>query len=540
MKWSFSIVVLTLVAATTASAGPPGIWDPELSRGIDGRIEAVLDAEGLAVAEPAEDAEFVRRVHLDLLGRIPTVEEAEAYLSDSTPDKAHRLIDRLLVHDEMPGYWREVFNDWLIGRAERREEEFLAYLESSLRENRSWKQMSKDLLAPGVDDPRQRGAAHFLGRHGNPKDEPALDGMTKSVASTFFGVQLECAKCHDHPFVEEWKQAHYYGLGAFLRRTRPTTYDKRTALGESADGELVYTAHDNTETTAKMLFLDGHVVEEPEIPVDRQYVVPKGKRPMVPRFSRRQALVDYAIDGENAFFRRAIVNRIWKQLMGRGLVEPVDQMHDQNPASHPELLDWLADDFASHGFDTRRLMAGILYSRAYGRSSRWSPGAPLPEPDRYALAILKPLSPEQLFQSVLVAVDYPETKKGRAAAAKSKSGSTHLLDVHGKGYSLFVERFHANSESFQANVGQAMFMTFNKLPNTYLAKDPASLVARLTNMNDPEAAIRRAYLAVLSRHPEESEFSNAADFLRGAGESDEAYHDFVWALLQSAEFRLNH
>jgi hypothetical protein len=167
--------------------------------------------------------------------------------------------------------------------------------------------------------------------------------MTVAVASTFFGVRLECARCHGHPYVEEWKQEHYYGLGAFLHRTESANRGGRPALTEKGNGELTYQDRGRNAHTAQLKFLDDRVIAE-------------GKS------GQRQALADYALNAKNPYFKRATVNRVWKQLMGVGLVEPVDQIHSANKPSHPKLFDLLADDFALNGFDLKRLLASVAFS----------------------------------------------------------------------------------------------------------------------------------------------------------------------------------
>ena len=171
--------------------------------------------------------------------------------------------------------------------------------------------------------------------------------MTSGVASLFFGVQLQCAKCHDHPFVDQWKQDHYYGLAAFLGRTQEARIENTPIIKERAEGEVKFTTTEQEEKTAKLMFLDSRVFEEPKPPEDRKNGTRNQRRLAGNTLLQPpRVLADYALTSDSQFFKRAMVNRMWKHLMGRGLVEPVDQMHEANPASHPKLLDRLADDFA--------------------------------------------------------------------------------------------------------------------------------------------------------------------------------------------------
>lgn len=547
-----SLAILSLLTQAALAAGAS--WDPSISQAIDRQIEAVIKAEGLQSAPRATDSELVRRIYLDILGRIPTAEEAARFLDDDSPDKHHALIDELLAHDEMPVYWRLVFDEWLNG--DLRDENygrdrFLDYLEQALKNNRPWDEMARDLLTPNIDDEVERGAAFFLSARlrGGDKQEK-IDSMTTAVASSLFGVQLQCAKCHDHPYVTEWQQDHYYGLAAFLGRTQETKYKDSPFLKERADGEVTFVTTDREEKTARLMFLDGHVVEEPQLPEDREkwYAKGSGGKPDVPMFSRREALVDYAISADRPSFKRAIVNRMWKQLMGRGLIEPVDQMHAANPPTHPKLLELLSEDFAAHGFDLRRLMAGLLHSETYLRSSKWTASAERPGDSLYATAIMKPLSPDQLAQSFAMASGYMDVMHAKYEREKKKRkldkvtlGVVRKLLAGDRDYRTIVQRFAHRGESFEANASQALFLTYNKIMEEQFEASRGTLAEQLTELKDNADVAERAYLRVLSRHPSKAEVAEITEYLSAANPSRrELIRDVVWALCCSAEFRFNH
>ena len=288
--------------------------DENVSRKVDAEILIRLKENTIQPAEPASAAEFVRRVHLDLLGRIPTSEETRNYLQDSSKDKHHRLVNRLLDHPEMSLFWADMLNLWLNGRDEEPGpgyREFREYLRNGLEENKKWDRFAREMLLPGGDAKAQP-AAYFLGRRLKLPREEQLDGMTVAVGSSFFGVRVECAKCHDHPYVAEWKQDHYYGLASFLNRTQLVNKGNKLPLKERTNGEVSFNTTDRVEKKAKVMFLDNKVFADKDN-------------------NRRKLLADYALVPENPYFKRAMANRIWKQLMGRGLVNPVDQIHSSNP-----------------------------------------------------------------------------------------------------------------------------------------------------------------------------------------------------------------
>lgn len=519
------------LAALMLTAAPVCAADTrDLSKAIDVRVAASQKAAGATPAPRAEPHELLRRIYLDVLGRIPTPDETAAYLKDTAPDKHHTLIDALLAHPEMPVYWRGVFNHWLNGTLEEKrfgEAEFLDFLEKRLGENVGWDRIASELLLPNEADPVGANAAYFLASRLAGGDRAAqLDSMTVAVSSVFFGVQMQCAKCHDHPVVADWKQANYYGLTAFLGRTF-TTKGKNNlpALTERADGEVKFTGRKTGEQTARLLFLDGKVMDA--------------------KSGRRKALVAAGVTAENAYFKRAMANRMWKQLLGVGLVEPVDQIHDGNSASHPELLDDLAADFAKHGFDLRRLMGGILHSETYLRSSRWNGTGSRPADKTYAVGVLKPLSPPQLAIALSQATGYADTLRAKYEREKVKLKVEVTFAVLRKQferereYGTLLTRFRQEGEAFQANASHALYLTYNPMMRSMLA--PAGLVGKLTKLTDAAELARTAYLQVLSRPPSTEETEAVATHLATAGvPREELCRDVVWALLAGAEFRFNH
>lgn len=515
--------VLPHVLALALVAGPATATPRELSKAIDARLAG-------PAAPRAEQHELLRRITLDVLGRIPTAAEAEAYLADPDPERHHTLIDALLVHPEMPVHWRGVFHDWLNGALEEKrpgEAEFLAYLEARLAANAPWDRVARELLLPD-DEPR---AAYFLASRLAGNDRAAqLDAMTVAVSGVFFGVQMQCAKCHDHPSVPAWKQENYYGLAAFLGRT----YSGKAKTGnlpgltEKADGEVKFTGRKTGERTARLLFLDGRVIDAKD--------------------GRRRALADTGVTAANPYFKRALANRVWKQLTGVGLVEPVDQIHDGNPASHPELLAALGDDFAANGFDLRRLLAGILHSEAYLRSSRWAGADPRPPANRYATAALKPLSPAQLAHSLALATGHADAIRAKLDRDKAKLKIEEVTLAHvrkqyerDREFTAVVARFKQSGDGFRANASHALFVAFNPVIENQLKATPTALVSRLAKATDPGEVARVAYLAILSRRPSDAEAAAVAAYLATPGvPREQLAREVAWALLAGPEFRFNH
>jgi hypothetical protein len=523
-----TLAAVWLLAGVTTSVAADA---RKLSEAIDARLATAHKAAGVAPAARAEPHELLRRIYLDVLGRIPTADEAAAYLKDADPDRHHTLIDALLAHPEMPVYWRGVFHHWLNGTLEEKrpgEAEFLDYLEKRLGENAGWDVIARELLVPNEGDPVGAGAAYFLTSRLAGGDRAAqLDAMTVSVSSVFFGVQMQCAKCHDHPTVTGWKQENYYGLAAFFADTQ-TDKGKGNlpVLVEKAKGEVKFTGRKGGEQTARLLFLDGSVSGA--------------------KADRRKALAAVGVTADGPYFKRAMANRMWKQLMGVGLVEPVDQIHAENPASHPEVLTALAADFADHRFDLRRLMGGILHSEAYLRSSRWAGTGPRPADAAYAVAALKPLSAPQLAVALAQATGHADTLRAKyeREKAKLKVDTVTLATVRkqferDREYATLVARFRQEGGGFRANASHALYLTYHPTMKAMLSAN--GLVGRLVKLADAAETARTAYLAVLSRPPTADEAAAVERHLATPGlPREELCRDVVWALVSGREFRFNH
>ena len=542
-----------MLSCAPVLSGAESPWDPAVSTLIDREINTALATRKTTPSELASDTELLRRVSLDLIGRIPTAAETAAFLADNSPHKRDKLIDTYLTHEELPAYWRLVLHQWLNNSLPEQgagEAEFLEYLQQALTTNRPWDVITREILLPDNTDPNSKHAAYFLAVRLNGDKETRIDNLTTGVSSFFFGVQLQCAKCHDHPQIESWKQDHYYGLAAFFGRLEPFKGKTTSGVKERADGELTFVTTKKEEKRAKLLFLDDKVFDEPAPPDDKNAWYTKGAddRPDMPFFSRRQVLVDHAIRSDSPFFKRAIVNRLWFQLMGRGLVEPVDQMHEANPATHPQLLTALADDFAASGFNLRRLIAGIVHSQAYQRSSQWTGNGERPAETTYATGVLKPLSPQQLATSVAVASGQYQLFLQKLEREKQNRKLTEITPAIARAQFQrdrevqdFSLRFANSGERFETNAGQALFLAYNGLFVKQLEAVGGNLTERLTKHKAPAAAVQEAYLTILSRPPTADEETAGVEFLSAEEPTAKVLcRDFVWSLLCSSEFRLNH
>jgi hypothetical protein len=524
--------------ATAAPAADLVAADKPVAEVIDYYLDAKLREQGVQPAALADDANLLRRLTLDLAGRIPAPAETRAYLASTDPHKRARAVDRLMAS---PAFARHQVNELdamlMAGtRASLRE-----YLTAAAKENRPWDRVFRELLLPDEKDPKQKGAAQFF--KARVQD---LDRLTNDVSVLFFGVNISCAQCHDHPLVAEWKQDHFYGMKSFFHRT----YQAGGFLAEHEFAPIGFRTNKGVAKQARLMFLTGKTVEAPaakpltpkqqQEEKKKQRQAGKGQRtpPEPPKFSGRANLVEVALKpGQRDYFARAIVNRLWHRFFGLGLVQPLDQMHPANESSHPELLQWLAHDLVAHNYDLRRLVRGLVLNKAYARSSRY-PGPRTPDPKLFALARLRPLTPMQLATSLRVATADPEwlSHKHKPEEVERRQES---LENQARGLAGLFEQ---PRDDFQIGVGEALlFSNGERIQREVLADGGDRLLGRLKGVKGPEAQAEAAVFSVLARPATDDEKKILADYLKKRPDRPaEALRQVVWALLTSSEFRFNY
>jgi hypothetical protein len=348
-------------------------WSPlKAADPLHTRIDQLIDAAAISPFAPTcSDGEFIRRAMLDFLGVIPTSAEARAFIDDPSPNKREALVDRLLADPRHPLHMASTFHVmWMERRPDKHvpTAEWTKFLQDSFRQNKPYDQLVREILAADSANPATRPASKFL----LDRDaDPHL--ITRDIGRMFFGVDLQCAQCHDHPLIDDYVQTDYYGLYAFVNRTylfQDPKENNKGYLAEKADGfvefKSVFTGNGG-KTRPRLL--GSFELDEPRFHLGDEYAVAPAQnvRP-VPKFSRRELLATALSDGSNVAFRRNIVNRLWAQLMGRGLVHPVDLHHSGNPPSHPEVLDLLAEEIKTVKFDLRAMMRALALTKVYQRA----------------------------------------------------------------------------------------------------------------------------------------------------------------------------
>lgn len=532
---------LFAVGQRQASADEIPPPDRPIEEVVDSLVDAKLAAAGVMAAPAADDAAFLRRVTLDLAGRIPTAGEMQAYLASAEADKKAKLVDRLLASPDFVYHTRNEYDVLLM--ADKRNGEWRDWLLKSFQEDRRWPEFFREVVLPHEDKPETKAAAEFL-----KSRAMNVDDMTNDTSRLFFGVSINCAKCHDHPLVADWRQDHYYGMASFFNRTYLT---KKRFLAEREDGDLKFRTTAGEEKQARLIFLTSGEIVEPTLASksddERKAAEEKQKAdndretpPEPPSYSRRAQLVEIALRPDAAsFFPRAFVNRLWARLFGQGLVTPLDQMHSENPASHPELLAWLARDAERHNYDLRRLVRGLVLSRAYGRTSRWEQAAERPSDRLFAVAAVKPLTPMQFALSLAIATANPADLAQRQETAESWAGRRRDLENQAQGLASQIE---IPGENFQVSVTEALlFSNAPQIENDYLRDSGDRLVGVLKANGDRTQVVGTAFRSVLSREPQAEEVEWCAKYLAARDDRPvAALQQFVWALVTGSEFRFNY
>ena len=514
--------------------------DQPLHQRIDALVEAA--AENLPRAELADDAEFFRRVNLDFAGVIPAAEEVRSFLADPSPDKRGRVVDGLLNGSRYAQRMRELFHIHLM---ERRGENdlWLEWLEESFADNKPWDQMVREIIRADFRDEKNRGAAFFHTRRlekvgQNPTDYP---GLTRDVGRLFLGMDLQCAECHNHREIDDYNQVDFQGLFAafsnlnLLRTEYPAVEEK--LIKTKLEYASVFTGKPR-EVAPRVPGL-----EEIAIPVfekGEEYLqVPdrKTKTPGVPKFSPLENFAEQI--PRSPTFATNIVNRLWFLMMGRGLVHPLDQVHSDNPPSHPKILELLAKEFVSHDYDIRWLLRELAMTETYQLSSRLPADVDSLPAEKFRVAVQRRMSAEQLLWSAL-----------RATGNSPDEVPLENVDAEDDDDEDFIglsERFHealANDpkdpeHDFAPSLKGALFMMNDEQVLGLLDAGEGSIVPRLSAQPDNEKVVEQLFLQIFSRLPDTAEKREMMEDL-SRGERRQAIRDLAWAMLTSTEFVVNH
>jgi hypothetical protein len=532
--------VLAGAAGPALAAAPPEGRDPvrdawALAGRIDRQLSAAWAAAGVVPARPATDEEFVRRVYLDLAGRIPSVAEVRAFLADRRADKRRRLVEKLLDGPRYVSHFVQVWRALLLPEADSSFQlrfqvpGFENWLRGQMLRNAGYDQMVRELLTVPLDG---RGGRFFLANGtvaGNPQafyaaKEFAPENLAGATGRLFMGVNVECAQCHHHPFAD-WKREQFWSFAAFFAGMERRRVGDFTAFSREVP-ERHELAIPGTEKVVQARFLDGKE--------------PKWRS----KASGRAVLAEWLTRADNPFFARAAANRLWAHFFGTGLIDPVDEMvGTSHSASHPAVLDELAREFAAHKFDIKFLLRTITATRAYGLSSARSHKSQ-DDPRHFARMPLRGLTADQLYDSIAQATGYQEAGGPRRGFGPFNNTAR----------TQFLTRFRNGTDrptEVQTSILQALTLMNGGLVSSATTLASSETLAAVCDAPflDTAGRIEALYLAALSRKPRQKELLRLTKYVEaGSGPRDrdpeqryqDALADVFWALLNSGEFMLNH
>jgi hypothetical protein len=507
--------------ATKAPAGLPEggkLTVEQLAVRIDRAIEEKVNAEKVSLSPSTTDSEFLRRACLDLTGKLPTPEKAVAFLDSKETNKRAKLIDELLASKDFGTHMADVWQALLLPRnTETRRmlglfPHLVSWMEEQFNSNVGWDRITRDILTSSGQVNKKGPTVYWLA------NGPA-DKATDNVTRMFMGIQLQCAQCHNHPFTG-YKRDEYWRMAAFFLNVQPDGNPRQVVRNGGNISINEVTGRPNRRRrlpeSAKILsakFLGG---EEPKLRVSE---------PARPVFAA------WLTSPTNPFLARAMVNRTWGQLFGRGFVQPVDDMHDNNPCSHPELLADLAQQFVANNFDVKYLFRAICNSQAYQRSSKPANNNDEAGSELFARMAIKPLTPGQLFDCIgQVMGGMTPVRRDRAAGPARFGGNPREAFI-----TSFGIEDGADPTEFQAGIPQVL-----RLMNAPQLNRPAAINGLLRDGKSQGDIVEALYLKVLSRRPTSEEMDRIARYLdTNRGDRREAYAGVLWALVNSSEFALN-
>jgi hypothetical protein len=521
--------LLCLVGPTARAAKPYPALSPQALAGvIDERIAARWKQEGVTPSPLSDDSEFLRRLYLDLGGRIPHVQEVREFLADRSPDKRRRVVDKVLASPYYVSHFTNVWRALMVPEGNNQFAQAFGpqlefWLRKRIRENAPYDRMVREVLTASVSFNRPR-----VGPGGLPEATPIAfyqanelkpENLAAATSRLFLGVKLECAQCHNHPFAR-WSRQQFWEYAAFFSPIQTPQGQANVYAGaqEAADRHEIKIP--GTDKTVQARFLDG--------------AAPPWKADV----GTRETLASWVTSGENPYFARAAANRLWAHFFGVGLVEPVDEESADNPPSHPELFGELARQFVLHNFDQKYLIRAITYSKTYQLSSAC--GGEPPDSRLFARMAVKGLTAEQLFDSIALATGFRDPGGAGPRGFVGFGATGPRAD--------FVSRFTNHSDKrteFQTSILQALALMNGRFVSDATSLERSETLAGVIDAPflDTAGKVEALYLATLSRPPRPDERDRLVKYVeRGGpgGDANKALADVFWALLNTSEFILNH
>lgn len=570
--------------------------ESELAAKVDALIEGELKKSGITPAPLASDEDFLRRVTFDLAGRMPTTSEVLLFGLDSTPDKRRAVIEELLKSDDYGVNWARYWRDVIYlratdMRARLNEAQFVDWMTTQLNENKSWQEITTDLLTASGDVRENGSTALIFAHEGDPAE------LAAETSRIFLGIQIQCANCHDHP-TDKWKRKDFHELAAFFPRVRvrpvrdstPRTFEvvsmnqgnqfarrvqmlknpeflfrsydrnrdgkltqqevQRTMMGRGfeqlvsradTDGDKALTADELKsmplpENTQR--FMSEYYMPDLNDPTSMGQVIqpvlfvgtkaPEG----LDDLERREVLSKFLTSQANPWFSRAIVNRMWSEMLGEGFYMPIDDIGPERSAVYPEVLDALAQGFTASGYDLKWLCRTITNTRAYQRKMQKRSEGQLQTP--FAAQLPTRLRGDQIFTAITQVFGVDDLQADRSAGNRRYQRSR---SARGQFSSLFTFDPSTSQDEITGDVPQALFMMNSDALNGMLGANRSTKLAQIArDYPENKAAIQELYLLTLSREPSAKELEICEDYFQQAERRETALEDLMWSLLNSSEF----
>lgn len=524
------------VRLTFVRSNPQFVWvAPRRYNYVDTHIFSKLKTLRINPSADCKDEVFFRRAYLDLLGLVPKPDEAIAFVSDKTPDKRSRLIDRLLVRQEFADFWALKWADVLKVESRTLDEQgmkaFHGWIRDAIATNRPMNEFVSEMISSRGSTYHEP-ASNFYRANRTPQSRAV------AAAQVFLGTRLQCAECHNHPF-DRWTQDDYYNWSAIfsqvdykiLDNQRRDKNDKHEFKGEQVVflNPKLNVENPRTGDKARPRFLGADM---PKL-ADRQ--------------DELQAAATWLTSPANPLFARAQVNRVWYHLMGKGLVDPVDDFRLTNPASHPRLLDELTEDFIRSGFDLKRLIRTLMLSRTYQLDSMPNDTNAADETN-YSHALPRRLAAEQLFDSLHTALwvrpsfsgVQPGVRASQMSGPQNGRGSPDPVSPEAFLIQFGKPKRELSCECERANdtsIGQ-IFQFMSGPVVGRVIRDKYNRLQHLAQMQNPAQAVRDLYWALLTRAPSADEARVMESLLASARDRRSTLEDIAWSLVNAKEFVL--
>ena len=509
---AISLLAVSTKAAAADSSSNRAALDPQQLAGlIDERMAKTWATQRVMPSNQCLDHEYLRRVYLDIVGVIPSEQTVQQFLGNPRPQKRHIVVDELLASDVYARYSSVVWGNLLLGRGTGADavfqKRFRDWLYEQFKSNAGFDRTTKSILTASGTTGQDPAATWTLHHESKPEN------LAGAAAQIFLGIQIQCAQCHDHPF-DSWRQEDFYGMAAFFARTSEnvTLFGKK--VSEASSGEIRLGG-----------MPDGEVIK----PVFLDKTTPTSSPPKTPR---RTQLAEWIVDPSNKQFARSVVNRTWGRMLGRGLVDPVDDMGEHNKPDFPKVLDTLADEFIASGYDIKYLIRTITRTRAYQLSSR--PSRNNQNDHRYfSKGRLRRLGPEQLVASVAMS-----TGIGDQAKTWENPLFQFLMQAVQKDFIFVFPNMDETTEvsEFRGTIAQALLMmNSNHMAGATDFKLLSPLTGKLIKCKTVDEKIQLLFRATVSRPANNAEVRRFAAYFRGAaGVQDqiEICEDLYWALSQ--------